>query len=80
MTPEEAIQRCAFWTTLGQQVIGSTRDPEVAAFFAVPEKDSTAAQAFTDPRGPRVYAITIPSRSPYHPRILEEIERRAQNG
>jgi len=82
MTPEEAVRRVGFWTTLGNQAIGSTTDPEVGAWF---QADSVPREAITDPQGPRIYAIQIPryvtmngERIPNHlyAMIEKEIERR----
>lgn len=84
MNTEEAIRRCDFWTTVASGAIGSTRDPEVGAFF---EADSVPAEQFSDPNGARIWAIKIPDKvkdGPFsrenhaYKLVLEEIKRRSQ--
>lgn len=94
MNTEEAVRACDFWTTNEAETlaIGSTSNPEVAAFFEVSSKDEFDHERWTNPGKRSGWSFTIPRwiSLPDRPdkglrvenlayqMIVEEIERRAQ--
>ena len=88
MTPEEAVRRCEWWgrNEAETQAYGSTKDPEVGAYF---DGEEFSYQQWSNRDGSKGWAIRIPRftfvdeqrvENHLYKMIEREIERRAENG